>query len=35
MTPSSSWWVLGVMGVVMASAFIALVASDYPDKPEL
>lgn len=24
---------LGVMGVVMASAFIAMIASDYPDEP--
>ena len=24
---------LGVMGVVMASAFIALLASDHPEKP--
>ena len=25
---------LGVMSVVMASAFIALIASDHPDKPK-
>ena len=24
---------LGVMGIVMASAFIALLASDHPEKP--
>jgi hypothetical protein len=24
---------LGVMGVVMASAFIAVIASDHPDEP--
>lgn len=24
---------LGVMGIVLASAFVALIASDYPDEP--
>jgi len=25
---------VGVMGVVLASAFIALIASDHPDEPK-
>ncbi len=25
---------LGVMGVVLASAFVALIASDHPDEPD-
>jgi hypothetical protein len=25
---------LGVMGIVLASALVALIASDYPDEPK-